>query len=90
MEMEGTGAVPEVRVRGVLRGMNREADCVLVAWKESSESGRVYTRCRIIDEPSDLPDGTYTVIFAGQSVTTRKWWGEWMLTFLPPEINVEP
>ena len=36
-----------VRVPGVLRGMDREAHCTLLTWKERSTTGRVYTRCRI-------------------------------------------
>jgi hypothetical protein len=69
--------------------MDREADCILVVWKESSTHGRVYSRCRIIDEPSDFPDGLYTVFFAGHSVSARKWSGQWMLTYLAPGIDLE-
>ena len=78
-----------VRIHGVLRGMRREAPCTLIIWKESSTSGRIYTRCRIAEEPSDLPDGTYTLSFAGYDVPTRKWESHWLLTFLPPEIDLE-
>lgn len=68
--------------------MNCEADCALLTWKESSTAGRVYTRCRIVEEPSELPDGPYTVFFAGHQVPTRKFEGRWMLTFLPQGINL--
>jgi hypothetical protein len=78
-----------VRVPGVLRGMDREAHCTLLTWKESSTKARVYTRCRIQDEPSDLPDGLYTVFFSGYTVATRRFDHCWMLTFLPPEIDLE-
>jgi hypothetical protein len=78
-----------VRVRGVLRGMSCEADCALMTWKESSTSGRVYTRCRIVDDPDELPDGPYTLFFAGHKVPTRKFEGRWMLTFLPQGIDLE-
>ncbi len=78
-----------VRVPAVLRGMNREADCVLLTWKEKSPTGRVYTRCQIADEPSDLPWGPYTVFFAGYTLSTTKFDNRWMLTFLPPEIDLE-
>jgi hypothetical protein len=46
-------------------------------------------RCRIVDDPPTLPDGPYTLFFAGRSVTTRKFDGAWMLTFLPAGINLE-
>lgn len=78
-----------VRVRGVLRGMACVADCALLTWKESSTSGRVYTRCKIVDEPGELPDGPYTLSFNGHEVPTRKFEGHWMLTFLPRGIDLE-
>jgi len=78
-----------VRVRGVLRGMACAADCALLTWKESSTSGRVYTRCKIVDEPSELPDGPYTLSFKGHEVPTRKFEGQWMLTFLPQGIDLD-
>jgi hypothetical protein len=78
-----------VRVPGVLRGMDREAHCTLLTWKESSTKGRVYTRCKIQDDPADLPDGLYMVCFAGYTVTTRRFDHCWMLTFLPTEIDLE-
>jgi hypothetical protein len=78
-----------VRVQGVLQGMDREADCGLITWKERSTSGRVYTRCRIVDEPPDLPEGPYTLSFARHTVPTRKFDGCWTLTFLPPGIDIE-
>jgi hypothetical protein len=78
-----------IRVRGVLKGMDRKAACILLTWKETSTTGRVYTRCRIVDEPSDLPDGPYTLSFARLTLSTRKLDDCWMLTFLPPEIDLE-
>jgi len=73
----------------VLRGLDREANCVLILWKERSSSGRVFTRCRIVDEPADLPEGPYSLSFAGYSVPTRKFDGCWMLSFLPPGIKID-
>jgi hypothetical protein len=78
-----------VRVHGVLKGLDCEANCVLSTWKERSSSGRVFTRCRIVDEPGDLPEGPYTLEFAGHTVPTRKFDGCWMLSFLPPWIKLE-
>ena len=78
-----------VRVHGVLKGLDREANCVLMIWKERSSAGRVFTRCRIVDEPSDLPEGPYTVVFSGNELPTRKFDGCWMLSFLPPWVDLE-
>ena len=78
-----------VRVRGFLQGMDCDADCELITWKESSTSGRIYSRCRIVNEPSDLPEGPYTLSFAGYTVSTRKFDGCWTLTFLPAGIDLE-
>jgi hypothetical protein len=78
-----------VRVRGILRGMNCTADCALLMWKEFSTTGRVFTRCRIVDDPKGLPDGPYTLSFAGHEVQTRKFEGNWMLTFLPAGIELQ-
>jgi hypothetical protein len=68
--------------------MGCEADCRLLTWKETSTTGRLYTRCRIMDEPPHLPDGAYTLFFAGHAVPTRKFEGSWMLTFLPSSIDL--
>ncbi len=66
-----------------------QADCALLTWKESSKSGRVYTRCKIVDDPTELPDGPYTLFFAGNTIQTRKFEGHWMLTFLPSDIRFD-
>ena len=42
-----------------------------------------------MDEPSDLPEGPYNLSLAGHSVTTRKFDGCWMLSFLPQEVEIE-
>ena len=74
----------------VLRSLQsfRVDGCVLETWKEHASSGKVYTRCRITQEPSDLPDGPYRVEFAGQSIRTRKCEGQWELVFLAPDIKI--
>jgi len=69
--------------------MNSTSDCALLTWKEFSTTGRVYTRCKIVDEPKELPDGPYSLTFAGHTVQTRKFEGNWMLTFLPPGIELQ-
>jgi hypothetical protein len=72
----------------VLRSKSRDEDCTLSVWKESSSSGREFTRCRIMNEPSDLPDGPYLLIFEGNEIFTRKWCGTWMLDYLPGWIEI--
>ena len=77
-----------VRLKALLRGMGCKADCMLDTWKETSSTGRVFTRAVVIDEPPNLPDGIYMIVVGSRMVFTRKWGGSWMLTFLPPEIDV--
>lgn len=78
-----------VRLKALLRGMGCKADCVLETWKETSSTGRVFTRAVITEEPVHLPDGIYMIVVRGQNLFTRKWGGSWLLTFLPPEIDIE-
>lgn len=80
--MPGSHAQEVVRVPAELRGMGAVAGCVLETWQERSSAGRSITRCRIVDDPSDLPDGVYDVNFAGTRLTTWKRCGIWELTFL--------
>ncbi len=77
-----------VRVEGTLRGMRAEARCTILAWKESSSTGRLFTRGKIAEAPSDLPDGTYMLTFGEHSIWTRKWEGHWLLRYLPQNIEV--
>lgn len=56
--------------------------CTLEIWSEQSSKGRRFTRCRITDEPAELPDGTYELEFDSRKVTTKKNEGLWDLTFL--------
>jgi hypothetical protein len=67
--------------------MGVEAHCTLQAWRERSSTGRLFTRCQITDDAPFLPDGMYEIVFAGQSVKTRKTAGGWELVFLSPEID---
>src|SRR5580704_14915620 len=69
-----------VLIHGLLRGMESEAACEMLAMKEA-ESGKgpvLYSRCSVIDAPMDLPDGDYTVSFNGCVVSARKEGGLWM------------
>lgn len=57
-----------VLMRGVLRGIDRKADCELLLRKEMLAGPyRVggkryrYTQCTVLHAPFDLPDGEYTI-----------------------------
>lgn len=74
-----------VRLRGWLRGMDRESACVLLAWKETlhSENGLgafqyVYSRVQVLDAPSDLPDGDYQIAFGSQRLPVTRRHGLWL------------
>jgi hypothetical protein len=69
-----------VLIYGVLRGMGYEADCEMVAIKNAHPDRRppTYTRWSVIDAPSDLPDGDYTVSFDDRSVAVRREGGLWL------------
>lgn len=69
-----------VVMRGRLQGMGREADCLVAATKVSLPGTDLfeYANCRIHQEPEDLPDGQYTVSFAGRTVSLRKKNGFWV------------
>lgn len=73
---------PRVQVPAILRGKHGEVRCVVETWTERSSTGRVITRGRILHDPPHLADGLYEVTFAGQTITTKKWSGEWQLNFL--------
>lgn len=78
-----------IRLNALVRGMGRESPCMLEAWKERSSTGRVFTRCRIVEDPPDLPDGSYEIFVAGQRFNTKKWSGLWDLTFLPNWVRID-
>lgn len=59
------------RVAATLRGGDVTAG-VLEVWKDRLPSGHVFTRARFIDCPSDVPDGSYAVTFAGYAVIANR------------------
>jgi hypothetical protein len=69
-----------VLIRGVLRGMGREAPCEMLAIQETQPetAQAVYFRCSVIDAPMELPDGDYTLAFNGHAVAARKEGGLWV------------
>jgi hypothetical protein len=80
-DMETAPMRSVVLIHGVLRGMGREADCDMVAMKESQPDSRspVYTRCSVLSAPHDLPDGRYSVYFEDRSVAVRRDQGLWLV-----------
>lgn len=89
--MSGVADDPVVlRIPAVLRGMEQTADCVVETWQEESASGRFYTRCRISDDPPELPDGPYRVEFSDWHVPTNKYQGKWELMFLDLRATDKP
>jgi hypothetical protein len=60
--------------------MGRTARCEILAMKEylSQTSPALYSRCCVLDAPSDLPDGDYLVTFSGHRVSAHKEAGLWL------------
>ena len=77
-----------MHIPAVLRGEEAEGECLLAIWQETSSTGRVFTCCRIQNAPADLPDGAYSVVFRANTVSTRKTFGSWELSFLPRELRL--
>jgi hypothetical protein len=63
-----------VLVKGVLRGMNLEAQCVVRAVKVSLPKLEVweYVAADVVQAPNDLPSGAYEVSFEGRKVKVHK------------------
>jgi hypothetical protein len=52
---------------------------MLAMREQSCETGRpVFSRCCVIDELPDLPDGDYTASFRGHMVSMKKQGGLWL------------
>jgi hypothetical protein len=79
-----------IRIPAVLRSKDSifVTGCVLEIWKEYASSGKAYTRCRLVEEPSELPNGAYIVDIAGHSIRTNKILGMWGLVFLAPDLEI--
>lgn len=78
-----------LRLNAGLQGIGIKGDCILETWKETSSSGRTFTRAVIVEESPILPDGIYMLVVGHQSAFVRKIDGVWRLIFLPPEIIPE-
>jgi hypothetical protein len=77
-----------IRIPGLLCGPDGvTSTCLVEIWDEYSSSGRKYTRCRITNEASELPDGSYILEFADESIRTKRYYNKWELVFLPRRIR---
>lgn len=76
-----------VLVQGLLKGPDVEARCQILAMKEwHPKSSRLrYSRCCVLDAPPEIPDGCYTVFFAGHCVPAIRQGGLWL-----PEDHARP
>lgn len=63
---------------GVLRGMEHEATCMVLAREESPSFGSDYSDAFVMNAPSDLPDGTYVVTFDRHELNASKSVGLWL------------
>ena len=79
---------PIVRIPGVLRAAGVIAGCIVETWKERASNGEIYTRCRIANDPPQLPDGPYLLRFGRYSVPTNKFDGEWEVIIVAPEEQI--
>lgn len=66
-----------VLLRGQLIGMGREVACDLLAWRASAVPEAPFVRVQVLDAPSDLPDGPYSVTVEGRTFSIRKVRNQW-------------
>jgi hypothetical protein len=80
-----------VLMKGILRGMGREAACELLATKTVvlEASAPIYSHCAIIEAPSDLPDGDFEVEFSGEVAIVRLQHGSWLVGRVMPRTYEE-
>jgi hypothetical protein len=76
-----------VLLRGTLKGADREAECELLARKQTipgvDQFGMrryQYSQCSVLHAPFDLPDGEYTVTTEdGHVILTTRLHGLWLV-----------
>jgi hypothetical protein len=74
-----------VLLRGMLRGMGREAECEIVAMRRANSqrgpmrpnTALTYMDFDVLNAPDDLPEGEYTLDVGGQILNVRKRRGLW-------------
>lgn len=79
---------PIVRIPGVLRRAGLVAGCIVETWNEQGFNGKMYTRCRIANDPPQLPNGPYILRFARYSIPTNKFEGKWEPVVLEAESQL--
>jgi hypothetical protein len=80
-----------VLIKGILRGMGREAPCEVLATKSvvPETSRPIYSHCAVIEAPADLPDGDYEVEFSGEVAITRLQEGCWQVGSVMPRTYAD-
>ena len=64
--------------RGVVHGRECEANCEILARRQSPEHGSGYLEGFIMNAPPDLPDGEYLVVFDSHAMAATKKLGLWL------------
>lgn len=92
-----------VLLHGLIKWEDSEADCEVLARmlaipsRNSADAMRVftYTDCSVIGAPAGIPDGEYTVEFAGFSFTATKQRDMWLtsgpafkIPDMPPMVEI--
>ena len=69
-----------VTLPGSLRGLGRAATCTIIAEKVSLPGTNLYEYARLLisDEPKDLPDGRYNLVYEGGTVPLQLHRGAWV------------
>ncbi|HEX4065990.1 MAG TPA: hypothetical protein VHZ09_08185 [Acidobacteriaceae bacterium] len=67
-------------IHGSIKGMGLTRRCDILAIREQLCEGGpvVYSRCCVIDELPEFPDGDYTASFRGHTVSMKKQGGLWL------------
>lgn len=68
-----------VLLKGMLQGMGREAACDLLVWKASASAAAALVRVQVLDAPSDLPDGSYSLTVEGRIFQAARARSQWMV-----------
>jgi hypothetical protein len=71
-----------VLLRAILKGMGREVECEVIAWRSSADAANTplskYSSCSVLNAPADLPDGEYTIHLDSQDIPTLRRRGLWL------------
>jgi hypothetical protein len=63
---------PIVLLNGVVHGMEREAQCEILARRLLAGSAVRYSQVSILKADPDLPDGNYGIVFDGHFIAAKK------------------